>query len=248
MLAATPRVVPLIVLAAVAAGCGDHHPAAPAEEVVVEIRDAALTPGLAASVDRLLAELDTIPAGRRERLEELAAFISARVEAGEPARLTFICTHNSRRSHMAQVWAQTAAHAFGVPGVETYSGGTEATAFNPRAVAALERAGFLVEVAGPSDNPVYGVQFAEDAEPMACFSKVFDRAPNPSAGFAAVMTCSAADAACPLVPGADERIAITYEDPKAFDGTAREAAAYDERCRQIAREMLWAFARVRDRV
>ena len=47
-----------------------------------------------------------------------------------------------------------------------------------------------------------------------------------------------------MVLGAAERIAITYEDPKAFDGTDREAEAYDERCRQIAREMLYVFSLV----
>jgi protein-tyrosine phosphatase/arsenate reductase len=94
------------------------------------------------------------------------------------------------------------------------------------------------------DNPVYRVRHGEDAPPVEHFSKVYDQAPNPSEGFCAVMTCQAASEACPVVHGADARVAVPYEDPKAFDGTEQEAAKYDERCRQIAREMLYAFSRV----
>ena len=46
---------------------------------------------------------------------------------------------------MAAIWARVAAYRAGFTEVETYSGGTEITAFNPRAVAALRRAGFRVE-------------------------------------------------------------------------------------------------------
>jgi hypothetical protein len=48
--------------------------------------------------------------------------------------------------------------------------------------------------------------------------------------------------------GAEARIAIPYDDPKAADGTEGEARAYDERCRQIAREMLWVFRAARSRL
>lgn len=204
----------------------------------------ALLPALSAYAAEALAELERIPAERRLQLDALALFVAERARIGEPAPLIFICTHNSRRSHMAQLWAQAAAHHFGINGVETYSGGTEATAFDPRAVAALVRAGFSIEATSTGDNPVYGVRFSESAEPMECFSKVYDQPPNPTGGFGAVMTCGAADAGCPVVFGAAERISITYDDPKAADGTAEEAAVYDERCRQISREMLYAFSRV----
>lgn len=199
---------------------------------------------LAAFVAGTLDELDLIPTERRATLDGLAHFVAERTRAGEPAKLTFICTHNSRRSHMAQLWAQAAAHHFGIVGVETYSGGTEATAFNPRAVAALERVGFLIEAATAGANPVYAVRYNADIAPMECFSKVYDQPPNPTEDFCAVMTCGEAEAACPIVFGAAERISLPYDDPKAADGSPQEAAVYDERCRQIAREMLYAFSRV----
>jgi protein-tyrosine-phosphatase len=205
----------------------------------------ALVPALAAYVAAALAELDRIPAERRLQLEDLARFVADRTCGGGPAPLIFICTHNSRRSHIAQLWAQAAAHHFGVNGVATYSGGTEATAFNPRAVAALERAGFAIEATSAGENPVFAVRFIADMEPMTCFSKVYDQPPNPTAGFCAVMTCGEAEAACPIVFGAAERISLPYDDPKAADGTPEETAVYDERCRQIAREILYAFSRVK---
>jgi arsenate reductase len=203
-----------------------------------------LYPQLAAFVESSIAEFERIPDDRRPALEQIAKAVAETTGGGQSARLTFICTHNSRRSHMSQLWAQTAAHVYGVSPVETFSGGTEATAFNPRAVAAIERAGFRVVNPGGGDNPVYQVNFGDAGPSMECFSKVYDQPPNPTEGFIAVMTCSAADEACPIVFGADERVAIPFEDPKAFDGTDRESEMYDERCRQIAREMLYVFSRV----
>ena len=147
-----------------------------------------LYPALATFVNEAQAEVHTIPAERRVDLERLARFVRERLGAGEIARLVFICTHNSRRSHLAQVWAQTAAHVHGVRRVETFSGGTEATAFDRRAVAALERAGFRVDARGRGDNPRYVVRFSDQAEPMECFSKVHDQPPNPTRDFCAVMT------------------------------------------------------------
>jgi len=192
----------------------------------------------------VVSRLNAIPATRKRDLERLAEFVRERHSAGEIARLTFICTHNSRRSHLAQLWAATAAAYYGVEGVATYSGGTEATAFEPRAVAAIERAGFTVECPG-GDNPRYQVKYSPNASAMTCFSKKYDDPPNPREAFAAVMTCSQADEACPLVRGATFRIPIQYDDPKAADGTPEEAATYDDRCLQIATEMFYVLSRVR---
>lgn len=216
----------------------------PLEEGRVKDRGASLLPELEGYVAERLAESDEIPSGRKQDLQVLAGWIAERVKAGQPARLVFICTHNSRRSQMAQLWARTAALFFAVSGVESYSGGTEVTTFYTRAVAALRRAGFRIEHFNDGKNPIYEVSFEPEMEPFQAFSKVYTAPPNPTEGYAAVMTCADADAACPTVVGADERIAVTYDDPKVFDGTRREVEAYDERCAQIAREMLYVFSEV----
>lgn len=198
---------------------------------------------LARYIDDRKSEFGSIPAERKAELESLAAFVATARDTGV-ARLTFICTHNSRRSHFGQIWAQVAAHHFGVDSlVETYSGGTEATAFNGRAVGALRRAGLDIHPAAISDNPKYAVHYAEGIPPMICFSKEYgDGTVNPVSGFAAVMTCSEADRGCPLVYGSAARFSTPYVDPKESDGTPAERETYDERCAQIAREMLYVMS------
>jgi arsenate reductase len=204
---------------------------------------ATLLPEITRYINTLEADVAGIDPERKELLNEMAEYVRSERDSGHVAKLTFICTHNSRRSHMSQIWAATLAEHFGISGVETYSGGTEATAFNPRAVDAMERAGF--EVSKPEgDNPRYSVRYAESAEPMICFSKKYDDPSNPEDSFAAVMTCSQADETCPFIPGAKFRIPIPYDDPKEADGTPEEAARYDERCRQIATEMFYLFSQV----
>lgn len=200
-------------------------------------------PGLRAYIERRAGEAGRVPASRREGLRALAQYVRAALAHDGTAELIFVCSHNSRRSQMGQVWARAAAAWHGVNGVRAYSGGTEVTAFNPRAVDALERAGFGVE-RGPGENPRVRVRCGEADPGVECFSKLVDEAPNPDAGFVAVMTCASAEAACPIVPGARARVSLRYEDPKAADGTAREAEAYNERCAQIAREMLVAMGMV----
>jgi protein-tyrosine-phosphatase len=193
------------------------------------------------------AEFDQIPDERKTQLGKLAVYLRTRLAEKKPARLTFICTHNSRRSHLAQIWAAAAASHYGVENVTTYSGGTEATAFNPRAVATIERAGFQTEIAQPGPNPRYSIRFDGSATPVVCFSKEYDHETNPAHDFCAVMVCTQADKSCPMVPGSDERIALPYEDPKVADNTAAEAAQYDERCAQIGREMLFVFSKVSEK-
>ncbi len=195
---------------------------------------------LQANCTALEAEFPLIPETRQQELAELGDYISRKLKAGEESRLTVICTHNSRRSHIGQLWLAAAAIYYQIKGVKTYSGGTEATAFNPRAVAAMQRAGFGISGDELEANPRYAASLGDGVKDIILFSKKYDDPVNPHQGFAAIMVCSDADEACPFIPGAEKRFAIRYEDPKASDGTPEEATTYDERCRQIGREMLYA--------
>lgn len=181
---------------------------------------------------------------RKAALEKITNYIHFKKKQNDTAKFTFICTHNSRRSHMAQLWANAAAAFYEVEPVECFSGGTEATAFNPRAVAALERAGFKIQKNDDGENPVYDVTFMKNADTIRAFSKKYEHESNPKEDFAAVMVCSQADEACPFVAGAGERISLPFDDPKEFDGTDRETEKYDERCLQICVEIMWAFKSV----
>jgi arsenate reductase len=202
-----------------------------------------LYPEIARFLDDRAKEFDQIPKARQSDLLQLGAYVRDALAGAGTAKLTFICTHNSRRSHLSQIWAKVAAEACGLAGVITYSGGTEATAMNSRVVESLRRSGFQIEAENPdSDNPVYVVRYSDRAVPLTCFSKVYSQPPNPTSGYCAVMTCSSADSACPIVPGCDLRAPIRYEDPKVSDGTPEESAVYDERSKQICREMLFAMS------
>ncbi len=188
-------------------------------------------------------QFETISKERQSLLQSLIDYIQQRLDHGEIPKLNFICTHNSRRSQFSQIWAQTAADYYGID-ARCYSGGVEVTAFNERAVAAVERAGFKVIRKGEG-NPIYFVFHSEDSIPIIAFSKVFDDAFNPSAEFAAVMTCSHADENCPYIAGAEVRLPLRYIDPKAADGTPQEGATYDERGQQIGKELFYVFSRLR---
>jgi len=202
-------------------------------------------PQIQSYLKSIIADFQSIPTARQQQLKELAKFLQDELKTRKKVSLNFICTHNSRRSHFGQVWAAIAAAYYHISNIHTYSGGTEATAFNPRSVAALRRVGLEVKTQNnESPNPKYHVSFSDAIPPMICFSKTYDASSNPSNDFTAIMTCNHADENCPIVFGASKRFAITYEDPKVADDTPQEVAKYDERCRQIATEMFYVFSMV----
>ncbi|TPV33405.1 protein-tyrosine-phosphatase [Paucihalobacter ruber] len=188
--------------------------------------------------------LSDIPANRKSTLQLLIDYIQHKVINNQAVNLNFICTHNSRRSHLSQIWAQVMAANFEIPKVSCYSGGTEATAMFPMVGETLKAQGFNVMALSEGKNPVYAIKFSDHAHPVIAFSKVYDHAFNPVSNFAAVLTCSQADAGCPFIAGAEARIPVTYEDPKAFDGTPQQAAKYAERSTQIATELCYVFSNI----
>lgn len=195
-------------------------------------------------IKALVSRFGEITPDRRKLLNDLAGFIKANQEKGESSNLLFVCTHNSRRSHLAQTWAYAAARYYGVSDIGCYSGGTEVTAVNQRIISSLKDVGFRIERTAPGSNPEYLLTCAENADPLVLFSKRFDAPNNPPKGFAAVMTCSEADRACPNVPGAAIRISLPYEDPGLHDGTSDEKAKYESSLRLIGAEMLYAMSLV----
>ena len=181
---------------------------------------------------------------RKKTLQPLIEYIQNKVENSEVINLNFICTHNSRRSHLSQIWAQTMAAFFNIKNVHCYSGGTEATAMFPMVAKTLSNQGFLVKNLSEGNNPVYSIKFSDNNHPVICFSKTFDDDFNPKSNFSAIMTCSHADENCPIVLGCEKRIPMTFEDPKAFDGTPQQEAKYLERSIQIATELKYVFSKI----
>lgn len=186
----------------------------------------------------------SIPDERKLLLQPLIDFIQEKVKLKEEIRINFICTHNSRRSHLAQVWAQCMAFHFGIEKLCCYSGGTERSAIYPMVTEVLSRAGFEFNKLSEGQNPIYGIKCAENEHPVMGFSKKFDDAFNPTSDFAAIMVCSEAAENCPFVAGAAKRISIPYEDPKDFDNSNLKAEKYRERSIQIATEMFFVFSNI----
>ena len=182
---------------------------------------------------------------RKTALQPFIDYVQNKVNHQERVRLNLICTHNSRRSHLAQVWAQTAAHYYHINDVFCYSGGTETTALFPMVAQTLTHQGFQIETLAMGSNPIYAIKYSENEMPILGFSKTFDSEFNPKDSFAAILTCSQADEGCPFIAGAEKRIALPFEDPKLFDGTPLQAEKYEERSNQIATELFYVFSQIK---
>jgi protein-tyrosine phosphatase/arsenate reductase len=204
-----------------------------------------LYPAIVQYIQTAEKDFDKIPADRKVELKKIAQYIQKQLKTEKKVSLIYICTHNSRRSHTGQLWALAAAEYYGFKGVSAYSGGLEVTAFNVNAIKALNEAGFKITAKTPAPNPNFESRYSDDIAPVISFSKKYMDEPNPKSNFAAVMTCSHADAACPIVFGAAIKVATPYEDPKDADGTPQQDQVYKERCKQIATEVLYTFSLVK---
>ncbi|HAH54451.1 MAG TPA: protein-tyrosine-phosphatase [Flavobacterium sp.] len=190
-------------------------------------------------------QFESISDERKIVLQPLVDFIQRKASNGQEIRINLICTHNSRRSHLSQVWAQTAATYYNIKNAFCYSGGTEATAMFPMVVKTLVKQGFQIKTIAEGNNPVYAIKYSENEHPIIGFSKTFEDDFNPKNEFAAILTCSSADQGCPFIAGAEVRIPITFEDPKAFDDSPQQAEKYEERSLQIATEMFYVFSQIK---
>lgn len=203
-------------------------------------------PTMFSEIEQVIKGLNpqTISTERKAILQPLTEFIQSKVSNQQDIRINFICTHNSRRSHLSQVWAQTLAYHFNIKNVFCYSGGTESTALFPIVAETLRNSGFQIKTISKSENPVYSIKYTYNQHPIIGFSKRLDDDFNPKSEFVAIMTCDSANEACPFVSGAEKRIPITFEDPKAFDNTPQQAEKYNERSLQIATELFYVFSQI----
>ncbi len=196
------------------------------------------------NLEKLVSTLDTssITEARAAQLLEVSSFIRGKISNNESIRMNFICTHNSRRSHLTQIWAQTLAYYFNIDNVSCYSSGTEATSLFPKVKETLVNHGFSASTISEGGNPIYSIKYAENEPSIIGFSKTLDSPFNPSSEFLAIMTCSHADEGCPFISGAEKRISLPFDDPKAFDGTPQQTQKYHERSLQIATELYFVFS------
>jgi protein-tyrosine phosphatase/arsenate reductase len=195
--------------------------------------------------DSLIKQFEIIPADRKSKLEQLAEAIQKKKDTHQPIDLIFVCTHNSRRSVFGEIWGKVAAGYFGIQNVKTYSGGTVATQIHTNTLKCLVVDGFNIHSSEPlAENPIYEIGYGQSLA-NTTFSKTFDHASNPQTDFIAIMTCEDAAENCPVVPGADYRVSLTYDDPKIYDDTFEEWKGYLKQSEQIARELLYVFSQLK---
>ena len=176
-----------------------------------------------------------------------AAFTKAledHIEKEEGISLLFVCTHNSRRSHLSQYWAYVMATYFRIPIHGSYSAGTEETAVYPSIIRSFEQSGAEVDVLREGTNPIYTIRIGDGLPVMLAFSKTIHDPINPKANLLAIMTCTQADEACPYIEAAAQRLSLPFVDPKISDGTSEELTKYLEKSHEIAMVMYRVFSAV----
>lgn len=195
------------------------------------------------ALDDFIESLSEVEIGeeRKPTLNSIASFIRQKKNEDLSVQLNFICTHNSRRSQLAQVWCFVLSRYHNLS-IQTFSGGVEVTAFNENAVRALQEIGISINKSVGS-NPVYSIDYKGDT--LKCFSKLYDDTINPKENFAAIMTCDHADQNCPYIPGVAQRISLTYQDPKISDGSGQEREAYGACSQLIAAELNYVMKQLK---
>lgn len=181
---------------------------------------------------------------RKNLLNKIANSVEVLYKLDNIVRLNFICTHNSRRSQLGQLWGHFAAEYFDL-NIHTYSGGTEVTAFHKNTVKTLQEVGFIFKIEEFShQNPIYDISFEGGKKSAVGFSKIYDNEVNESP-YVAITTCDSADENCPFIPEALKRFHLPYVDPKFADDTAEQQEAYLATNKQIAAEMFYVFSTVK---
>jgi arsenate reductase len=181
---------------------------------------------------------------RKKILLKISETVATEYTVNNVVNLNFICTHNSRRSQLGQVWAFYAANYFNL-NIHAFSGGTEVTAFYRNTVKTLQAVGFDFKVVEFShQNPTYLISFEESTNSILGFSKRFDDETNKNP-FIAITTCNNADKNCPFIPTAIERFHLPFEDPKFSDGTPEQSTTYLKTNEQIAAEVFFIFTEIK---
>ena len=198
---------------------------------------------LKTTIEEVGQDVESISSERKRELDDIASLIVKYLSEEEKLDIIVVCTHNSRRSQLGEVWINTLVKYLGIKNIVAFSGGMEETAFNIRMVNALSDSGFEIKEIKDGDNPRYQLDYIGlENHPM--FSKVYNDAMNPLSGFMAFMVCDHADENCPIVHGMKYRIPLRYKDPKEYDDTDFEREAYSNKVKEIGREMYYLLSEV----
>jgi hypothetical protein len=193
-------------------------------------------------INHLLKTRLEISEQRKSELAEIAKTIGESVE-NETVSLIFVCTHNSRRSVFAEVWASVFIEHFNLS-LQAYSGGTEVTAVHQNTLDCLASLGFDLTYDSSATNPTIDIRVSE-TKSFTTFSKVYNDEFNAQSHFFALMMCQHAAEHCPFIPNALGRINLPYKDPKAFDFTPLKQQKYQETALLIGSEFAYLFEQIK---
>jgi arsenate reductase len=128
----------------------------------------------------------------------------------EKPRVLFLCTHNSARSQMAEGMLRNLAEGR----FEVMSAGTEATHVRRQAIKVMNEIG--IDISG------------QESKTLARYlGQPFDYV---------ITVCDEANEACPVFPGAKNRLHWSLEDPSRAYGSEEERLAIFRRVRDEIRE------------
>ncbi len=188
--------------------------------------------------------IENIDVNRMDMLTEIGKNLREHLAVKKQFNLHFLCTHNSRRSQMAQALGQLMASFFDLP-ISCFSGGTEVTAFHPNAIQCLRAIGFQIyEKENIGNQSTFQVNFSDQENGAIMWSKLIDDPRNPKEDFIAMFTCDQAAEACPIVFGSLQNIKLNYQDPKIYDSLKNAHKAYVKCAIKIASELKIVFASV----
>lgn len=127
-------------------------------------------------------------------------------------KVLFLCTGNSARSQMAEAFVRK----YGQDRFEPFSAGLEPKELNPLTVKVMEEVGF--DMSGHRSKGIAEFLGKEHFEYL-------------------VTVCHEAEQNCPRVwPGVNQRLHWSFEDPAAFEGTAKEKLAKFRQVRDLIQE------------
>ena len=182
---------------------------------------------------------------RKKLLLKISNGILEKYKKDGVVNLNFICTHNSRRSQLGQIWGFFAANYFDL-NINSFSGGTEVTSFFRNTVKTLQKVGFSFNLENFShQNPKYSISFEGTSKSILGYSKRYDNKENKKP-FIAITTCNNADTNCPFIPEASLRFHLPFVDPKSSDETDLQDATYLKTNQQIAAEIYYIFSEIKN--
>ncbi len=177
----------------------------------------------------------------RATIHDLAAHVARRVRDGLHTSVVFAGRQNARRSVLAEVWAVTAARAQGLRGISFHSAGLQPTDVHPNTLAALRRAGFLVE-ARPGGGALVRVE--PDASPIEVFAKDLEHSSVRRRDLTLVSVCKRLDDS-PMTKRAEQLFRVHFADPAEYDGMRHAERAYDVASRNIGAFQLAVIENIR---